>query len=193
MSDASRGMPSSGRWLARIETSMGDLTCDLWPDKAPLTVANFIGLARGLRPWKSPEGPWERQPAYDGTSFHRVIPNFAIQGGSPTGRADWQPGYVIPDEIWDGANHDRAGQLCMVTTAKHSGGMQLFITDGPAPQLDGSYPIFGSCGPVQLVHAIAGVEARRGRPVAPVRIETIRITRRSTARQAPNATATAAP
>ncbi|MBW2523234.1 MAG: peptidylprolyl isomerase [Deltaproteobacteria bacterium] len=185
LEDATRGLPAGGRLIARIETSMGVLTCELWPDEAPLATANFLGLARGLRPWKTPEGRWESKPAYDDTTLHRVIPGFAIQGGSPTARADWQPGYAIPDEIWDGANHDRAGLLGMVTPTKHTGGMQFYVTDGPTPQLDGSYPIFGSCGPRQLIGAIARVEAQRGRPVVPVQVERVQISRRAAAVRQP--------
>lgn len=192
LSDALRGLPATGRLMARIETNRGDLTCELWPDRAPLTVANFVGLARGLRPWKGPDGRWQRRRAYDDTTFHRVIPGFAIQGGSPTGRIDFRPGYVIPDEIWEGANHDRAGLLCMVTPQPHTGGMQFFITDGPAPQLDGSHPIFGTCGPLALVGAIARAPSRTGRPLAPIRIESIRITRVSPA-AAPSSTTRARP
>lgn len=177
LTEALSGLPAGNHLLATIRTSMGPLDCELWPDKAPLTVANFVGLARGLRPYRTPDGTWQKRPAYDGTLFHRVLKGFVIQGGSPTGRRTGGPGYTIPDEIWEGANHDRPGLLCSATTGKNTGGMQFFITDGPALHLDGGYPIFGSCAPVELIRRIAQVEVRRGRPKRPVTIESVTIAR----------------
>ena len=96
-------------------------------------VASFVGLARGLRPWKSPlTGQWTRSPAYDGTRFHRVVKGFMIQGGDPKGSGSGEPGYVIADELWDGAKHDRAGLLCMANRGPDTNGMQFFVTDASA-------------------------------------------------------------
>src|SRR4051812_40483090 len=107
MEQATAGLEGSGGLVATIKTSKGELTCRLLSDKAPVTVANFVGLARGIRPWKSPEGAWVSRPAYDGTIFHRIIKGFMIQGGDPTGTGKGEPGYTIKDEIWTGAKHDR--------------------------------------------------------------------------------------
>src|SRR5690606_31745838 len=93
-------------------TSMGQIDCELWAERAPITVANFVGLARGKRPWKSESG-WVKRRFYDNTLLHRVVPGFVIQGGRPFDSIDGGPGYVIPDENWQGAKHDEAGLLCM--------------------------------------------------------------------------------
>src|SRR5262249_48314064 len=107
LNDALQGLRGRGKILATIETSLGSIECELFADRAPNTVANFVGLARGTRPWKTPSGKWVRQPAYDGTTFHRVVKGFVIQGGDPTGNGSGEPGYVVPDELWEGAKHDR--------------------------------------------------------------------------------------
>jgi peptidyl-prolyl cis-trans isomerase A (cyclophilin A) len=83
--DATEGLSGKGGLIADIQTELGKLECELFDDKAPITVANFVGLARGLRPFKSPAGEWLKKPAYDGTTFHRVIKGFMIQGGDPAG------------------------------------------------------------------------------------------------------------
>ena len=177
LQEATAGLGTDGQLRAAIRTSMGELGCTLWPDKAPIAVANFVGLARGLRVWKTLDGRWEKRPAYDGSSFFRVLNGFVIQGGSPNDERDGSAGYVIPDEIWEGANHDRPGLLCMATLGHDRGSMQFFITDAPALSLDGSFTIFGECGPLELVHRIASVEVDRGRPRTRVRIETVQIDR----------------
>src|SRR4029079_5243561 len=81
LEDATKGLPPGKALTASIETDLGTLSCKLLDDKAPITVANFVGVARGIRPWKTPEGKWEKKPAYDGTIFHRIIKGFMIQGG----------------------------------------------------------------------------------------------------------------
>ena len=177
LADAVKGLPGKGPLYAEIKTDKGVLSCDLYDDRAPITVANFVGLARGVRPWKSPEGAWVKKAAYDGTTFHRVIPGFMIQGGDALGNGTGEPGYVIPDEIWAGSKHDRAGQLCMANRGKNTNGAQFFITDGAPHHLDGGYTIFGSCTPTSLVSEIAKVPARGDRATAPVKIEKIVIKR----------------
>ena len=142
-----------------------------------MTVANFVGLARGLRPFKDSTGAWVKKPAYDGTPFHRVIKYFMIQGGDPTGTGTGEPGYVFPDENWKGATHDRRGQLCSAHRGKNTNGMQFFITDGPAKHLDGTFTIFGQCGPENVIEKLASVEVRGDRSVRPVKIQRIRVTR----------------
>ena len=88
LEEATKGLPGSGPLTAKIETTLGTFTCELYDKQAPITVANFVGLARGLRPWKDPKtGKWVKKPFYDGLIFHRVIPGFMIQGGDPLGTA----------------------------------------------------------------------------------------------------------
>lgn len=178
LDDATKGLPAGKQLIATIETSMGSLECKLFDDKAPITVANFVGLARGVRPWKTPEGKWEKKAAYDGTVFHRIIKGFMIQGGDALKSGRGEPGYVIPDEIWEDANHDRPGLLCMANRGPNTNGAQFFITDDAAFHLDVSYTIFGECGPVDLVHKIASVEVRGDRPATPPDIKKITITRK---------------
>jgi peptidyl-prolyl cis-trans isomerase A (cyclophilin A) len=178
LADATRGLPGAGPLIARIATDRGELRCELWPERAPITVANFVGLARGLRPWKTPSG-WRATPAYDGTTFHRIIKGFMAQGGDPKGNGTGEPGYVIPDEIWEGARHDQRGMLCMANRGKNTNGVQFFILDAPTPHLDGGYTIFGQCAPDEVIDAIAGAQVQPGgsAPVDPPRIDRVRIER----------------
>jgi peptidyl-prolyl cis-trans isomerase A (cyclophilin A) len=181
LADATKGLSGKGALVAEIKTDLGTLTCNLFDDKAPITVANFVGLSRGLRPFKNPGGEWVKKPAYDGTTFHRVIKGFMIQGGDPAGTGAGEPGYVIPDEIWEGATHDHRGELCMANRGKNTNGMQFFITDGGPRHLDGGYTIFGQCGPDDLIDKLASVEVRGDRSVKPTKIEKVTI-RRDTAK-----------
>jgi len=179
LDDATAGLPKGAALTAAIETDLGTLECKLLPEKAPITVANFVGLARGLRPWQTPSGKWEKKKAYDGTTFHRVVKGFMIQGGDALGDGTGQPGYVIPDEIWAGAKHDRGGLLCMANRGKDTNGAQFFITDAAAPHLDKSYTIFGECSPMSLVTKIASVEmATREKPKVAPKILKVTITRK---------------
>jgi peptidyl-prolyl cis-trans isomerase A (cyclophilin A) len=181
LQDALKGINGTGALLAKIDTSKGALECRLYEDKAPITVANFVGLATGKRPWKTPQsqgGSWVTKPAYDGTTFHRIIRGFMIQGGDAAGDGSGEPGYVIKDEVWDGAKHNRAGLLCMANRGPDTNGAQFFITDAAAPHLDKSYTIFGECAPEQIVHDIAGVQTgARDKPLTPVMIKTVTIQR----------------
>jgi peptidyl-prolyl cis-trans isomerase A (cyclophilin A) len=177
IADATVGLEGTGPLVATIKTSNGEMRCKLFEDKAPITVANFVGLARGTRPYESPiTKRWVKKPLYDGTTFHRVIKGFMIQGGDPEGTGMGQPGYVIPDEIWAGAKHDRAGQLCMANRGPDTNGAQFFITDAAVPRLDGKYTIFGECSPTSVVRSIASVpKGENDRPTTPVRIDKVEI------------------
>ncbi len=167
LSDATGGMPGTGALVATIETSMGAFTCELLSDEAPNTVANFVGLARGTRDfWDSVAGRWVRRPFYDGSIFHRVIPDFMIQGGDVLRSGRGGTGYEIADENVRG--HDAAGQLCMANHGPGTNAGQFFITEGAKPHLDGSYSIFGRCHPTELVGQIARVPAHADRPDTPV-------------------------
>jgi peptidyl-prolyl cis-trans isomerase A (cyclophilin A) len=179
LADATQGISGSGALIATMDTDLGKLDCKLYEDKAPLTVANFVGLARGTRPWKDPDGKWVKKPAYDGTIFHRIIKGFMIQGGDARGTGSGEPGYVIPDEIWENAMHDRAGLLCMANRGPNTNGAQFFITDASAPHLDRGYTIFGECSPEEMVHKLASVEVIGERPKTPPKIKSIKIKRES--------------
>ncbi|HSC87950.1 MAG TPA: peptidylprolyl isomerase [Polyangiaceae bacterium] len=174
---ATAGLDGQGPLVATVTTSLGALSCELYEDKAPRTVANFVGLARGLRPFRDPSHNWVKKPGYDGTTFHRIIRGFMIQGGDPSGSGAGEPGYVIPDEIWPGAKHDRRGLLCMANRGANTNGMQFFILDGAAPHLDGGYTIFGSCEPEGVIEKIANAPVRGDHAVDAPRIENIRIRR----------------
>jgi len=175
LDDANAGLAGKGPLVAEIETDEGKLVCDLYDDKAPVTVANFVGLARGLRPFKAPDGKWTKKPAYDGTTFHRVIKGFMIQGGDPSGTGAGEPGYVIPDEVWPGAAHDQRGLLCMANRGPNTNGQQFFIMDGVAKHLDGGYTIFGKCGPDAVIEKLANVPVRGDHSVTPSKIKKITV------------------
>jgi peptidyl-prolyl cis-trans isomerase A (cyclophilin A) len=177
MEDALQGLPGKGTKLfADLTTAEGKLECELWPDKAPLTVANFVGLARGNRPWKKGNS-WVKQPLYDGTVIHRVIKGFMLQGGDPNGNGSGGPGYELPDEIWEGAHHDQRGLLCMANHGANTNGSQFFIMDGPAPHLDGGYTIFGKCTPDAVIQKLVSTPALGDRAVEPPKISKVVVRR----------------
>ncbi len=147
LEQATEGLEGEGKLVAEITTDLGAITCELFPDKAPGTVASFVGLARGKRPWRDPfTGEWvEGKPFFDGLAFHRVIPSFMIQGGDPLSRdyahpaiGTGDPGYKVPDEVSPDLKFDRPGRLAMANAGPgtNSGGSQFFITEVPRPPLD---------------------------------------------------------
>lgn len=178
LEDATKGLAKEGKLYAHIDTEKGKLECELWDDKAPITVANFVGLARGVRPWKSPEGAWVKKPLYDGTTFHRIVKGFMIQGGDPKGNGSGDPGYVIPDEIWENGLHDQRGLICMANRGPNTNGAQFFILDGKASFLDGKYTIFGKCSPDSVIETLASEKTERERAVNPPKIKKITIERK---------------
>lgn len=143
--DAVAGLPAEGPLLALLETDAGVIHCRLEPETAALTVATFVGLARGLRPYQeTPGGPWVTAPFYDGLPWHRAVEGQFVQ----TGRQGTQenPGFVLQDEISPGAKFDRAGVMALANRGTpHSGAAQFFITSTALPPLNGAYAIFGSC------------------------------------------------
>jgi len=178
LQDATKGLAPTGKLVAEIATDAGKLRCELFEDKAPKAVANFVGLARGLRPFKDPKTrEWVKRPAYDGTGFHRIIKGFMIQGGDPTGTGAGEPGYVFQDEVWPGAAHDRRGLLCMANRGPNTNGLQFFILDAPARHLDRSFTIFGSCGPDSVIEKLASSEVRGDKAVNPPKISKVTIRR----------------
>jgi peptidyl-prolyl cis-trans isomerase A (cyclophilin A) len=177
LAQATAGLPPGRTLTATLETSQGTFTCALLPEAAPRTVANFVGLARGLRDfWDPVAGQWARRPFYDGTVFHRVIPDFMIQGGDQLRSGFGGTGYEFPDENVQG--HDAGGLLCMANHGPNTNGGQFFITEVPKPHLDGSYSIFGRCTPVDLVARIARVPTEGTTPMEPVELRRVQITRR---------------
>jgi len=163
---------------AVIETSMGNLRCKLFPKEAPKTVANFIGLAEGTKDWTDPATGQVKHgvPLYSGTIFHRVIPNFMIQGGDPLGTGTGDPGYKFEDEIVPSLTFDRPGRLAMANAGPGTNGSQFFITEVPTPHLNGHHTIFGQCdeASVDLVKKIARVPRNaRDMPTTPVRVTKI--------------------
>jgi peptidyl-prolyl cis-trans isomerase A (cyclophilin A) len=163
---------------AVFETTMGNITCTLFPDKAPVTVDNFIGLATGKKDWKNPASgvTMHNKPLYDGTIFHRVIPNFMIQGGDPLGNGSGGPGYDFKDEFSD-LTFDQPGRLAMANSGPHTNGSQFFITEVPTPHLNGKHTIFGQCDNPELVKQITrlATDPRNDRPFNPPKITHVKI------------------
>src|SRR6202051_1459511 len=130
---------------AIFNTTEGKITVKLFPEVAPITVANFVELAEGKREWKHPAtGKKSNDRLYDGTIFHRVIPDFMIQGGDPQGTGMGGPGYQFEDET-KGSPHkfDKAGKLAMANAGPNTNGSQFFITLAPTTWLTGKHTIFG--------------------------------------------------
>ena len=164
---------------AIIETTAGDIHCTLFPDKAPLGVENFIGLATGTKEWKDPKtGKMGKGvPLYSGTIFHRVIPNFMIQGGDPMGNGTGTPGYEFKNEVSSDLAFDQPGRLAYANSGPDTNGSQFFITEVPYPSLNMHYTIFGQCQDIDVVKKIARVAAdpRNNRPYDPPKITHIKI------------------
>jgi cyclophilin family peptidyl-prolyl cis-trans isomerase len=172
-----------GEPTAILHTTAGDLHCKLFERETPMTVANFIGLSDGTKEWKNPVSGATKKgvPLYDGTIFHRVIPQFMIQGGDPAGNGTGDPGYKFKDEIVSSLSFDRPGRLAMANSGPNTNGSQFFITEVPTPHLNGHHTIFGQCDPaaVELVKKIARMTAdpSTNRPFHPVKINHIEIVR----------------
>ena len=171
-------MPAEPGLYAIIYTSKGNIVCRLLEKDAPKTVANFRGLATGAKAWIDPAtGKTRHTPLYNGTTFHRVIPGFMIQGGDPLGTGEGDPGYQFADEIDPNRTFDKPGILAMANSGPNTNGSQFFITTGPAPHLDGHYSIFGEVVSGQeVVDAIS--EAPRNaddKPLTPIKILRISI------------------
>jgi peptidyl-prolyl cis-trans isomerase A (cyclophilin A) len=170
---------------AIIETTVGNMTCTLFPDKAPIGVENFIGLATGTKDWKNPMNGVTKHgvPLYDGTIFHRVIPEFMIQGGDPRGDGSGDPGYKFKNEVSSDLLFDRPGRMAYANSGPDTNGSQFFITEDVAhsQHLSGSYTIFGQCdaATVTLVKQIArmATDPSNNRPFRPVKIIHIKIVR----------------
>lgn len=162
---------------AVFDTTAGQITCTLFPDKAPMTVENFIGLATGTKDWVNPASKAKKHgtPLYDGTIFHRVIPGFMIQGGDPMGNGAGDPGYSFKDEFSE-LRFDRPGRLAMANSGPNTNGSQFFITDVPTPHLNNRHTIFGQCDNIDVIKKIANVPRDpNDKPFKAVRINHITI------------------
>ena len=164
---ADRPAPPSGAldtskgYTARFKTERGDIVVELYADRAPLTVENFVNLARS--------------GFYDGTTFHRVIPGFMAQGGDPTGTGTGGPGYQFGDELDPSLRHDSPGVLSMANAGPGTNGSQFFITYGPTPHLDGRHSVFGKVTEgMDVLQSIRERDPQRDRQPGD-RIETIEI------------------
>ncbi|HVZ87947.1 MAG TPA: peptidylprolyl isomerase [Polyangia bacterium] len=178
LEEATKGLSGSGPLTAKIETTQGTFTCELYDKQAPNTVANFVGLARGLRPFKDKSGQWTKKPFYDGLIFHRVIPGFMIQGGDPLGVGIGNPGYKFGDEFSPDLKFDKPGLLAMANAGPGTNGSQFFITEGTPEHLTGHHTIFGHCDPLSLVTKIANVErGPRDKPTTDVVMKHVIISR----------------
>ena len=172
MSDLAPGM------YAVFETTLGEITCRLYPDKTPKTVENFTGLAIGTKEFVDPKtGQRVTRPFYDGLTFHRVIPNFMIQGGCPLGSGTGGPGFQFEDEFSKELRFDRPGKLAMANAGPNTNGSQFFITVAATDWLNDHHTIFGEVVRGQdVVEKISRVPRDRGdRPTTPVAIKTVRI------------------
>ena len=165
---------------ARFDTTEGGFTVQLFHEKAPKTVENFVGLAEGTREWTDPRsGATQKRPLYDGGVFHRVIDGFMIQGGDPLGTGTGGPGYRFADEFHPDLKHDRAGVLSMANAGAHTNGSQFFITLGPTPHLNNRHSVFGEVVEgLDVVQRIGRTKTdARDRPVTPVVINSVTIER----------------
>ncbi len=163
-----------------MDTSMGRITCQFYEKQAPKTVANFIALAQGTKDWTDPQThkQMHNKPLYDGTVFHRVIPEFMIQGGDPTGTGAGDPGFTFEDEFDPNLNFDVPGRLAMANSGPNTDGSQFFITEVPTEHLNQHHTIFGQCdeSSVNVVKTIARVERDPGdKPVTPVVLKKVTI------------------
>jgi peptidyl-prolyl cis-trans isomerase A (cyclophilin A) len=169
---------------ARLRTNQGTVVVRLLPDHAPKTVRNFVELAEGTREWTDPKTRnTSSARLYDGTIFHRVIPDFMIQGGDPLGTGTGGPGYKFADEIHPDLAFDRPYLLAMANAGPGTNGSQFFITTVPTPWLTGKHTIFGEVtSGREVVDAISQVQTSRGdRPVDDVVLESVEIDRGDTA------------
>jgi len=160
----------------------------LFPKVAPIGVENFIGLSNGSKDWMNPKSHVKKHGValYDGTIFHRVIPEFMIQGGDPIGNGMGDPGYKFKNETSPTVTFDRPGRLAYANSGPDTNGSQFFITEVPYPSLNGGYTIFGQCddAAVELVKQIARMATDGEKPLRPVKVTHIETHRGAVAKAA---------
>ena len=168
---------STSKTFAIFDTTMGKFKIELYTKRAPKTCDNFIGLAKGTKEWVDPKTREKvKRPYYNGLIFHRVIPNFMIQGGCPLGTGTGGPGYKFPDEFHKDLKHTVPGMLSMANAGPNTNGSQFFITVAPTPFLDGKHAVFGKVVEgMNFVNAISKTQTVRDRPVKEVKIKTVKI------------------
>jgi peptidyl-prolyl cis-trans isomerase A (cyclophilin A) len=185
LAEYTKDLPGSGDKLhATIETSMGTLHCDLYPDKAPMTVANFIGLATGKKAWLDPNsGSIQKgKPYFDGTTCHRVIAGFMMQCGDPTGSGGGGPGYQFANEFVTDLKMD-PGTLAMANADDprigrfNTNGSQFFVMEGARPDLVGHHTIFGKCKELDVVKTVTHTPTTDDKPNTPVTINKVTISK----------------
>jgi peptidyl-prolyl cis-trans isomerase A (cyclophilin A) len=172
--------PGNSKHTATLRTNHGDIRITLFPDHAPKTVANFVGLAEGTASYSQSNARGGNSgPFYDGSVFHRVISGFMIQGGDPTGTGRGGPGYQFEDEFHPDLRFDRPYLLAMANAGPGTNGSQFFITVGPTPHLNRRHTIFGEVADAEsraVVDAIAGTTTDRSdRPLTDVVIEHVEL------------------
>jgi peptidyl-prolyl cis-trans isomerase A (cyclophilin A) len=168
--------PMPEKKTAIFKTSQGDITVLLFPESAPKTVQNFVDLAKGEITWTDPAtGEKVKRPLYDGTIFHRVIPDFMIQGGDPLGLGTGGPGYRFEDEIDPVLAFSNPGMLAMANAGSNTNGSQFFITVAPTPWLNGKHTIFGRViEGYDVVEAISAAKTgASNRPLEPAVLEKV--------------------
>ena len=170
--------------IATLSTNYGDITITLFANHAPKTVANFVGLAEGTTEWKDPKtGQASQEKFYDGLTFHRIIPNFMIQGGCPLGTGTGGPGYSFGDEFHPELVFDRPYLLAMANAGPNTNGSQFFVTVAPTAWLNRKHTIFGEVADQSsrdVVDTIAAVRTGpQDKPVEPVVVQSVTIERQS--------------
>jgi peptidyl-prolyl cis-trans isomerase A (cyclophilin A) len=178
--DAALADEANGKLTATLTTTKGEFECELFEEQSPITVANFVGLARGTRPWRDEKaGGWIKRPYYDGVIFHRVEKDFMAQTGDHTGAGNGGPGYnLAKDEL--GLKHKWAGTLSMANLGPGTANSQFFVTVKPTPHLDGKHAVFGKCDPA-VAKEISEVKVdprRNNRPYEPIKLERVVIARK---------------
>jgi peptidyl-prolyl cis-trans isomerase A (cyclophilin A) len=165
---------------ATLQTSEGDIEIELYDEKVPNTVDNFVGLATGEKEWEDPEtGETKTTPLYDDIPVHRVIDDFMVQMGDPTGTGKGGPGYTFDDEFHPDLRHDEAGIVSMANRGPNTNGSQFFITLGAQPHLDDKHAVFGKViDGMDIVKKIGSAATdRQDKPKSEILLESVEIHR----------------
>lgn len=172
-------LQAGDKLYAEFDTNMGKIKAELFWEKVPMTVRNFVELAQGKKEWINPSTNTKvNTPLYDGTIFHRVIKGFMIQGGDPAGNGMGGPGYKFKDEFNPELKHDKKGILSMANAGPNTNGSQFFITDAPAPHLDNRHSVFGQVQDetsLDVISKIAGVATVADKPQSEIKIIKVNI------------------